>query len=379
MRRGGRWTVVAAATCALVAVPLVIRVLPAGTARIGARDLLARIHASGSVPYAGYAQSEGGLELPVNAGDFTVIDDLFGGTSRLRVWWRGSHDWRVDSLGLTGESDIHEDAGGVWTWDYESNTARRADYTGDATVTGRGPSGAPAVRLPRADDLLPPSLGRRLLSEVDPGAVTRIGDLRVAGHDAAGLRVHVDDPRSTVGHIDVWALPSNGLPLRVTVYARNGDRVLSTALLDLSLARPPASTTRFRPVAGAKLESGEFTDIVAAIDQFGRSTPPDSVAGLPRRADLELGAVGVYGRGADLLVAVPLSAHLAGEFVPALRKTPGSIEDEHGISVGIGPLNLQLSPPSGFGARWLLVGSLTAETLSAATAQLPPARGFGFD
>ncbi|HEV7205677.1 MAG TPA: hypothetical protein VGN18_13790 [Jatrophihabitans sp.] len=378
MRRRGRWAVVAAITAALVAMPLVLRAWPVGASRIGARQLLARIVASGSVGYAGYAQSQGGLTLPVAAGDFSVIDDLFGGTSRLRVWWRSPHDWRVDSVGLTGESDTHEDAAGVWTWDYESNTARRTDYTGSSGITGT-PNARPPVRLPRSDDLLPASLGRRLLSEADPGRTQRIPDARVAGYDAAGLRLHLDDARSTIDHIDVWALPSNGLPVRVVVYGDDGSQVVSTSYLDLSLGRPSAGATAFRPAPAAKVESGEFTDIVAAIDRFGRSTPPPSVAGMARRRDIDLGAVGVYGRGVDLLVAVPLSAHLAGEFVPQLRKTPGSVEDDNGIAIGVGPLNLQLSHPYGFGARWLLVGTLTAATLAAAVAELPEARGFGFD
>lgn len=378
MRQRGRWTVVAAGTATLLAVPLVLRTLPVDASRIGARQLLARIVASGSVGYAGYAQSQGGLALPVSAGDFSVIDDLFGGTSRLRVWWRGTHDWRVDSIGLTGESDTHEDASGVWTWDYESDTARRTDYTGRSQVTGQ-PNARPPVRLPRSDDLLPASLGRRLLSEADPARVRRIADARVAGHGAAGLRLSLDDARSTVDHIDVWALPSDGLPVRVTVYAKDGSRVVSTTYLDLSVGRPPPGTTEFRPPPAAKVQSGEFTDIVAAIDRFGRSTPPPTVAGLARRTDIDLGAVGVYGRGVNLLVAVPLSAHLAGEFVPQLRRTPGAVENDNGIAVGVGPLNLQLSRPYGFGARWLLVGTLTADTLTAAVGALPEAHGFGFD
>lgn len=368
MRRRWRWAVVLAATAGLVALPFAAQLLPAGHSTISARSLLARVQSSTQVAYSGYAESQGGLALPVSTDQFNVINELFGGTSRLRVWWRASDQWRVDSIGLTGETDVHRDSGGTWTWDYESNTARRTTK-----------SVVPVVRLPRSDDLVPANLARRLLSEAGQAQVTRLGDARVAGHEAAGLRLRIEDKRSTIDHIDVWALPSNGLPVRVAVYGSAAKPVLSTSFLDLSLDRPAVSTTGFSGSPGEKFRGGEFADIVAAIDQFGRSVPPQRIAGLTRRADLDLGAVGVYGRGVTLLVAVPLSSDLAGQIVPQLRRTPGAVEDPSGIAVGVGPLNLQLSPPTGFGARWLLVGTLTKHTLISAVAGLPPAHGFGFD
>lgn len=359
---------VVVAIAALAALPFAARLLPAGHSTIGARGLLARIQSSTPVAYSGYAESQGGLALPVSAGQFNVINDLFGGASQLRVWWRASDDWRVDSIGVTGETDVHQDAAGTWTWDYESNTARRNSR-----------STVPIVRLPRNDDLVPANLARRLLSEADPAQVTRLADARIAGHETAGLRLRVDDKRSTIVHIDVWALPSNGLPVRVQVYGASPKPVLATSFLDLSTERPAPATTVFHGSPGERFRDGQFADIVAAIDRFGRSEPPQRIAGLTRRADLDLGAVGVYGRGVNLLVAVPLSSDLAGQIVPQLRHTPGMVEDESGIAVGVGPLNLQLSPPTGFGARWLLAGTLTARTLVAAVPALPPAHGFGFD
>lgn len=366
MRRW-RWAVVVLVTAGFVAVPFAAHLLPAGNSAISATDLLSRIRSSAPVAYSGYAQSKGGLALPVGADQFDVINDLFGGSSQLRVWWRAADDWRVDSIGLTGESDVHQDGTGTWTWDYESDTARRNSQTN-----------LPVVRLPRADDLVPASLARRLLSEADPADVRRLPGARIAGNETAGLRLTLHDRRSTIDHIDVWALPSNGLPVRVEIFGAGSAPVLSTSFLDLSLGAPSATTVGFHAAGSDKLQSGQFADLVATIDQFGNNDPPPRVAGLTRRSDLDLGSVGVYGRGVDLLVAVPLSAQLAGEIVPQLRQTPGVVENGSGISVGVGPLNLQLSPPTGFGARWLLVGTLTKKTLVSAVPYLPPAQGFGF-
>jgi hypothetical protein len=364
MRRW-RWVVAAAVVLGAVAIPFVVDRLPAGHSAIGARALLARVNDSARVPYSGYAQSTGGLALPAGTDDFGV-NDLLGATTRLRVWWRGSADWRVDSIDATGETDVHHAVSGTWTWNYEQNEADHVD------------SKAPAVRLPRADDLVPGDLARRLLSEADPADVIRLPDARIAGQDAAGLRLRVTDPRSTLDRVDVWAVPNSGLPLRVAVYGADPRPVVTTTMYDLDTATPAASITAFHPSSGASVEFRQAGNIVSALDQFGRSTPPRTLAGLPRRTDLRLGAVGVYGRGVTLLVAIPLPGQFADSLVPQLSKTPGAVQDSSGIAIGIGPVNLQLSAPAQFGNRWLLVGTLTARALHAAVGSLPPPRGFGF-
>ncbi|WP_375487836.1 transcriptional regulator [uncultured Jatrophihabitans sp.] len=357
----------AAVVAALAAAPTVVRVLPVGDSGVGAATLLQRVRASADVGYSGYAQTQGGLALPVSGSAFGAISDLFGGTNQLRVWWRGSDDWRVDTLNLTGETDLHRDAGGLSTWDYENDTARQ--------TTGA----AGAVRLPRSDDLLPGNLARRLLSEVRTGDVERLASRRIAGHDAAGLRVAVHEKGSTITRIDVWALPGSGLPVSAAVYTTGSRTALvSSTLLDLTIGRPAASTVAFRPPASVRVDRGSFDDIVAALDTFGRTTPPATVAGLAERRDLNLGAVGVYGRGVTTVVAVPLPARLAGQIVPSLRTTPGAVEDSSGIASGVGALNVQLGPPVGFGDRWLLVGTVTAATLRDALAGLPPLQPYYF-
>lgn len=363
MRRNWRWTIIAAGVAILVALPFAARLLPAGRSDVSAGALLQRIRSSAAVGYSGFAQSTGGLSLPLSNDPFDAIEGLFGGTTQLRVWWRSTSNWRVDTLSATGESDLHHDSRGEWTWDYESNTARHTD----ATTT-------PLVRLPRSEDLLPTTLAQRLLSEAGPSAVSRLPSARIAGHDAAGLRVRISDPRSTIRHIDVWADPNDGLPMRVSVYGASARPVVSTSFLDLTIATPSNVITTFHPVAGEQVGDGQVSDIVAAIDRFGRSKPPAEIAGLARRRDLQLGAVGVYGRGATVLVALPLDARLARDVVPSLMKTPGAVENDFGTTISAGPINLQLSTPSDFGGYWLLVGTVQQATLQQAVSALPPIR-----
>ena len=367
MGRHWRWIPVALGVVALLLLPLAARLLPAGSSSVSAASLLARIKASAHVPYAGYAQSVGGLSLPVDTGPFS-LGDLLGGTTALRVWWRTPADWRVDAVTTTGEVDLHHYHLGTWTWDYEANTTELADE--------REP---PVVRIPRADDLLPGNLARRLLSQTSASHVSRLPGARIAGADAAGLRMHVADKRSTIDHIDVWAVPADGLPLRVATYGVDGSTVVSSTMLDLSLARPARATTAFEPPPGSRFPGDDFGDVVSAINDFGTGRPPRSLGGLARVDDPRLGAVGEYGSGVTQLVVIPLTARMASTVAPQLREAPGAAEDANGIAVGSGPVNAQLSPPSGFGARWLLVGTVTAATLRAAVRALPPAQGFGFN
>ena len=371
MRQSWRWTITAAVIAVFVALPFAAHLLPAGHSDIGARTLFQRIRASGPVGYSGLAQSTGGLSLPLKNDPFDSIEGLFDGTKQLRVWWRNTSDWRVDTLSATGESDLHHDGRGEWTWDYESNTAR---YT-DATTT-------PVVRLPRGEDLLPPTLAQRLLSEAAPSAASRLPSARIAGHEAAGLRVRVTDPRSTIRHIDVWADPDDGLALRVSVYGTGARPIISTSFLDLTIGTPPSSVTSFHPAAGEQAYAGQVSDIVAAIDRFGRSKPPAEIAGLPRRRDLQLGAVGVYGRGATVLVALPLDYRLANDVLPSLADAPGATRStvhtgngtSYVITIGDGPINLQVSSSGQFGGDWLLVGTVRKAALQQAVPALPPVR-----
>ncbi|MEO8888258.1 MAG: transcriptional regulator [Jatrophihabitantaceae bacterium] len=374
MRSQWRWAIVGVGVAVLALMPAALARLPAGHSSISAAELLTRIRNSASVDFSGYAEATGSLALPVTADRFGSLNDLFGGTSDLRVWWRGSADYRVDTIGPVGESDLHHDATGDWTFDYESNTATHV-----AAPLAPLSGAVPFVRLPRADDLVPPMLARRLLAQATSAQLTRLGDVRIAGRDAAGLRLTTNDPRSTIAHVDVWALPSSGLPLQVKVFGRSsGTPVLRTSLLDVSTATPAASVTAFDPAAGVHLSSDDAPDLVSAIERFGQGQAPARLAGLPGRPDLGSGPVGVYGQGVTIMVAVPLPGRVADSLAAQLSNVVGVVDRPTGLTFGVGPLELLLGPATDGDGRWLLAGTVTTATLRTAGAQLPAVPGFGF-
>ncbi len=359
-----RWLLVLAGTALLVALPSIVAALPAPSRHVAAGDLLQRIQRSAGVAYSGYAESDGGLALPVTS-QFGDIADLFGGHRQLRVWWRSEVDWRLDSIGFAGETDTHATDSGNWNWNYEANTATFTQYTG-----------TPRVRLPSDADLLPPRLARRLLSEATPAEATGLASRRIAGLDAAGLRVRPCDPVSTVDHLDVWADPRTGLPLSVSVYGKgSASSALTSKFLDVAVASPARDRTEFQVPAGATVRAVSQPDLATTIDRIGGGMPPPRLADLARNPQLPaLGSVGIYGRAVTEFVAVPLPWRVAyslrGDLDPNdTFSGPGS--DRVGqLTLSAGPINLLLSSFDNPAGPWLLVGTVTQQTLARAAREL---------
>ncbi len=356
--RARRWAVLAALVAVLCALPAVVGALPADDADVPAADLRDAVLASAGVGFSGYAVSAGGLTLPVSD-QLPTVADLLSDRVRLRVWWRGEDEHRVDVLTAAGETGVHTDPSGTWTWEYESATAER--------------TAAAPLALPAPPDLVPAALGRRLLSEAADDELSRIGARRVAGRDALGLRVVPAAAAASVARVEVWADAATGLPLAVEVVADGADvPALDTRFLDLELAVPPPGVVAFTPPPGARVREGR--DVGGLLAEAGRRLPaaplPDTLAGLPRREPTGApGAVGVYGSGVTLLTVVPVPYRLASALRATLASAPGAVADERGTRIAAGPLGLVLVEPPGRGAH-LLTGTVTLDALADAAAAL---------
>ena len=354
-----RWLVVVLGVAVLVATPGVIARLPVGSAvdSPAAADLLARVQASVDTPYSGYAESTGGVVLPITD-QLGSLPDLLGDTTTMRTWFRGPEDWRVDTIRLGGERDLYRHAGELWRWDYEQNTA---------VLT---PGGEPRLRLPREQDVLPTTLGHRLLSEARPAEVSSVPARRIAGRDAPGLRLVPTEPRTTISTVDVWVDPGSALPLRVDVRGAGSTRpTISTAFLDFSAERPDEALTTFTPPPGAQVQVQDGTDVASFADRLDTAVQPGELAGLPA-AERGLGSVGVYGRGVTTLVAVPLPARAGRSLDDQLTRAPGAVTDDDGVALAVGPLSLRVTRSGPDARRYLLAGTVDADTLSAAAQAL---------
>ena len=359
---GWRWCAVLALVGGLVGLPGAVDARPVQEPSEAATTLLERVRVSDAVAWSGYGEARGDLVLP----DVSALEDLpelISGTTRLRAWWRGPAQFRVDALALAGETGVVVSGGDTWTW--ESGDRVATLLLGDVDV-----------RLPRAADLVAPALGARL-ARIAALVVEARPARRVAGVDAAGLRLRPADPAlTTVDRIDLWVDPATGLALRVEVHARGGSgAALTSLLLDLDLTPPPASRTRFTPPADARVEVVDAPDIAAAADRFSPYLLPPSLAGLPRRTDTgEQGGVATYGEGLTALTVVPLRGRTASRMLRGLQG--GEVtSSEAEISTAL----VQGRVVRDWRRAYLLLGTVPQDLLSTALAELrrdPPPRRY---
>jgi len=356
--RAARWTAVAVLIAALLALPAVVRLLPVSDTAVPAAELRSRALTTESLPFSGYAVSAGNLALPVTD-QLSSVADLFSNRTTMRVWWRGPLDNRVDVVTPAGETGTHTGPGATWTWQYETATATR--------------NAANPLELPAPPDVLPSSLGRRLLSEATEGELARLGARRVAGRDTLGLRLTPAAAASSVRRVDVWVDAGTGLPLQVEVWEKGaGKAALDTRFLDLDLAVPAASVTAFTPPPGAVVREGREAEVVLEAGRRIRPVQlPAELVGLPRRALTGVPAgIGLYGRGVTLLAVAPVPYRLAGGLRDALSTSPDAVVDELGTRVAAGPVAVMIVEPPGRGP-YLLTGTVTLDALARAARQLP--------
>jgi len=356
--RAARWAAVAVLVAVLLALPPVLRLLPASDAAVSATQLRSRALATSTLGFSGYAVSAGHLALPVTD-QLSSVADLFSTRTSMRVWWRGPLDNRVDVVTPAGETGTHTGPGATWTWQYETATATR--------------SAANPLELPAPPDVLPGSLGRRLLSEATDAELSRIGARRVAGRDTLGVRLTPSAEASSVRHVDLWIDARTGLPLQVEVFRKGATTVaLDTRFLNLDLGMPDAAVTAFTPPPGAAIREGREAEVVLEAGRRIRPVQlPATLVGLPRRAlDGVPPGIGLYGRGVTLLTVAPVPERLAFGLRNAVSAGPDAVTDELGTRVAAGPVALMIVDPPGRGP-YVLTGTVTLAAIAQAARQLP--------
>jgi hypothetical protein len=282
-----RWAVVLAVVVVLCSVPVVLRLWPARAAEVDPAVLRGRIAASTRQPYEGFAQSNGLLPLPALP-YLQQVTALVSGTTQMRTWYAAPDRWRVDVIAGGSEHDLYQTPRAQYVWDYGDNQLTRI-------------VGAQHVRLPRAADVTPPELVRRLLRVAAGDRLTPLAGKRVAGVAAAGLRLVPAAAGTTVAHVDIWADPGTGLPVQAEITARGGARpVFVTRFLDVRLGTPAAAVLRPPvPRDGMGYSVSTTPDVLSALNRWSvGSALPERLDGHPRR-DVLAGAtaVGIYGAG----------------------------------------------------------------------------------
>jgi hypothetical protein len=360
MGRSWRWAVSAAVLAVVLALPFLVRYAPVGVPGTDAAALLARMQASSSHPYAGYAESTGSLALPSTDQLFDV-STLLSSRTQVRVWWRTATDWRSDVISSAGESSTRTATAVVTTWDYEDNR-----------VVATLPEVPGTVRLPTATDTLPPQLAARMLGEATAAEVTGLPARRVAGRPAVGLRFQPADPLTSIGRVDAWADEASGIPVLVEVFARTGETAaMSSTFLDFTDAAPSDSDLAFTPPPGVRVRAGQRYDLVRDVVRSAGARPPATLLGFGRAKPAPgLETIGEYGRGVTQLAVSRLPERLAGPLRDQLVLATTAQRVTQGVVVTVGPVGLLLTDVGAGGQSWLVAGTLTQDGLAQAAAQL---------
>jgi hypothetical protein len=363
-----RWLLVAAGAAALVGAGTVT--LPAGAVEVDAEGLRGRIADGPIRPYVGYAESTGRLGLP-QIPQLESVSTLLTTTTRIRAFVAGADRWRIDQVDNSGERDIYHVGSTEYAWDFGARQLTR--------IVGSTP-----LRLPRADDLAPPALARRLLRLGRAEPVAALPARRVAGRDAAGIRLTPTDPTTTVGTVDVWSDvsgdPASALPLRVEVSARGGPPLLFSELQDVRDGAPdPSDVTPTVPPSAGNV-AVNAADISGALRVLNAAPPPDRLAGRGRVAlsgtpDAALPGVGLYGAGLAGFALVPVSGDIARRAVDGASAAGGAtVQVPVGAAVSLTtPLLSVLAWARGRGGV-LLMGTVTPDVLQQAVTELPARR-----
>jgi hypothetical protein len=361
-----RWSVVLCGIALLCVLPAVRAALPVPGSDISAQALRARILASARLPYQGYAESTVDFGLPVLP-DLQGVSRLFDRTTDQEVWYLSPGHWRADGLSAVGESDVYQVCRVTYLWDYTDNLLTRI-------------VGAQPVRLPRSPDLLPPALARRLLGLASPADhISRLPSLRVAGVDAAGLRLVPADPATTIGAIDIWADPADGLPVEVRIMARGVSRpVLVASFLELSQRRPAFATVIPHPSPGVDVVTARLSSLNGVLNGDGDGDRdgdpfPASLGGLGRiQTPGGLAGVAAYGTGFSRLVLLPLPGTAGSQAVSAASRVAAAISLPGGTGLLIRTplLTVLLATTQRFGRTFLFTGAVTPALLEHAASDL---------
>jgi len=350
-RASWRWAVAASVVAFLAALPTLAGALPVHAASTPPAELVKRIRASTAVGWSGYAESTGTLVLP-DVRELSGLPALLGGTTRMRAWWRGPRDWRVDTLSLTGENDVTRDGDGAWTWESANRGSTRL-------------TGALDIRIPQPSDLLPTALGTRLAGATDVRASALPGR-RVAGHDGLGVRLTaLRLELTTIRYVDIWAEARTGLPLRVEITPRGASRpAVVTSLLDLSLRRPASASTGFVPPSDSDVRVSDAPDLLARVDKFAPYQLPDRLVGVGRsdlvRATRTAAGLATYGTGVISFAVIPLPPGIARTVIRKLNPAGDGTRGEAGTP-------LVNAVVAGIGDRsYLLGGTVPVPLLDAA-------------
>ena len=276
LSRRARWAVPAGAlvvTGGVIAgsVISVAQAAPGLPARTTAQ-LLAEVADSVPPPLTGTVVETASFGLPAlpATGNPTSLSSLLTGSHTVRVWYASPDHFRLAVPQSLSESDVIRDGNTAWLW--QSTLNKVTKFTLPAHSAARQPA------VPK-QPLTPQQAAQQVLAAVGPTTTVSVAsNVTVAGQAAYGLVLAPKDARSLVGQVQIDIDGSNGVPLRLQVFARGASspafqvgytaiQFVTPAPADLSFTPPPGSTVTQVNMAGGN--SGAADSANSGVSTIG--------------------------------------------------------------------------------------------------------------
>jgi outer membrane lipoprotein-sorting protein len=224
--------------------------LPARTAA----ELLAEVADSTPPPLTGTVVETASFGLPAlpATGNPTSLSSLLTGSHTIRVWYASPAHFRLAVPQSLSESDVIRDGRTAWLWQSTLNKVTKFTL----------PANSPAKAAVPQQPLTPQQAAKQVLAAVGPTTTVKVdSNVTVAGQAAYALVLAPKDTRSLIGQVQIDVDGSNGVPLRLQVFARGASSpAFQVGYTDIAFVKPAAADLSFTPPPGATVSQVNLSD-----------------------------------------------------------------------------------------------------------------------
>ena len=228
--------------------------LPARTAA----QLLAEVADSTTPPLTGTVVETASFGLPAlpATGNPTSLSSLLTGSHTIRVWYASPAHFRLAVPQSLSESDVIRDGRTAWLWQSTLNKVTKFTLPANAPAKAQ-----PNQTLPQ-QPLTPQQAAKQVLAAVGPTTTVKVdSNVTVAGQAAYALVLAPKDARSLIGQVQIDVDGSNGVPLRLQVFARGASSpAFQVGYTDIAFVKPAAADLSFTPPPGATVTQVNLSD-----------------------------------------------------------------------------------------------------------------------
>lgn len=210
-----------------------------------AAQLLADVADSTTPPLTGTVVETASFGLPAlpATGNPASLASLLTGSHTVRVWYASPEHFRLAVPQSLSESDVIRDGRTAWLWQSTLNKVTKFTL----------PAHAPDKNAVPKQPLTPQQAAQQVLAAVGPTTTVRVAsNVTVAGQAAYALVLAPKDARSLVGQVQIDVDGSNGVPLRLQVFARGASSpAFQVGYTDIHFVSPAPADLTFSPPPGA--------------------------------------------------------------------------------------------------------------------------------